>query len=99
VRRRSPNALINFITPLEGPTKAIAQDYLERIAAIVYPIMKENGLAVMSCVTSYNITLQRPLVVLNGTTSLDEFPPNTEFWGRNCWFPHLRPGIMLTVEL
>ncbi|KAA8906262.1 WLM domain-containing protein [Sphaerosporella brunnea] len=62
VRRRSPNALINFITPLEGPTKEIAQDYLERIAAIVYPIMKENGLAIMS---------------------LDEFPPNTEFWGRN----------------
>ncbi|KAI5818398.1 WLM domain-containing protein [Pyronema omphalodes] len=62
VRRRSPNALINFITPLQGPDKEIAQDYLERIAAIVYPIMKEHNLAVMT---------------------LDEFPPNKEFWGRN----------------
>lgn len=46
VRQRSPNPLINFITPLEGSDKGIAQDYLERIAAIVYPIMRDNSLAV-----------------------------------------------------
>ena len=30
-RTRQPNKFINFIKPLEGPDKAIAQDYLERI--------------------------------------------------------------------
>ncbi|TGZ83671.1 WLM-domain-containing protein [Ascodesmis nigricans] len=62
VRRRSPNPLINFITPLKGTDEAIAQDYLERIAAIVYPVMRDNNLAVMT---------------------LEEFPANREFWGRN----------------
>jgi hypothetical protein len=33
--------------PLEGPDGAIGRDYQERIAAIVYPVMKENGLAEM----------------------------------------------------
>lgn len=47
-RRRRPNKCINFITVLDGPDKEIAQDFLERIAAIVYPIMRVNGLAVMS---------------------------------------------------
>lgn len=62
VRKQPPNKLITFISPLDGPDKAIAQDFLERVAAIVYPIMRDNGLAVMS---------------------LDEFPTNKEFWGRN----------------
>ncbi|KAH0614237.1 uncharacterized protein H6S33_006123 [Morchella sextelata] len=62
VRKQPPNKLITFISPLDGPDKAIAQDFLERVAAIVYPIMRDNGLTVMS---------------------LDEFPTNKEFWGRN----------------
>ncbi|KAI5797883.1 WLM domain-containing protein [Peziza echinospora] len=61
-RKRQPNPHIVFIKPLEGPDKAIAQDFLERVAAIVNPIMKDSGLTVMS---------------------LEEFPPNMEFWGRN----------------
>ncbi|KAF8424895.1 WLM domain-containing protein [Tirmania nivea] len=61
-RRRQPNDRIVFIKPLEGPYKAIAQDFLERVAAIVVPIMRSNHLNVMS---------------------LEEFPPNMEFWGRN----------------
>lgn len=62
VRTAQPNPNINFIKPLEGPSKAHAQDFLERVAAIAVPIMKANHIYVMS---------------------LDEFPPNNEFLGRN----------------
>lgn len=48
VRRRQPNDQINFIKPLEGPDKKLAEDFLERVAAICRPIMKANHLAVMS---------------------------------------------------
>lgn len=65
-RRQRPNKLINFIKPLEHASsvgdKELAQDFLERIAAICYPIMKANHVVVMS---------------------LEEYPPNKEFWGRN----------------
>ncbi|KAL2356056.1 WLM domain-containing protein [Cryomyces antarcticus] len=47
-RTQRPNALINFIKPLETPDRALAQDFLERIAAICYPIMKANHIAVMA---------------------------------------------------
>ncbi|KAK6361361.1 hypothetical protein TWF730_005095 [Orbilia blumenaviensis] len=47
-RAQRPNKNINFIKPLDGPDKAIAQDILERVAAIVYPIMKKNHLYVMA---------------------------------------------------
>jgi hypothetical protein len=47
-RTKRPNALINFIKPLEGPDKALAQGFLERVAAICYPIMKENHIVVMA---------------------------------------------------
>jgi hypothetical protein len=47
-RIKRPNTLINFIKPLEGPDKALAQDFLERVAAICYPIMKENHIVVMA---------------------------------------------------
>ena len=47
-RRHQPNSRIVFIKPLEGPDKAFAQDFLERIAAICHPIMKANHLAIMS---------------------------------------------------
>ena len=47
-RQKRPNELINFIKPLEGSDKALAQDFLERVAAISYPIMKANYIAVMS---------------------------------------------------
>lgn len=47
-RRKQPNDRINFIKPLDGPDKAYAEDFLERIAAICNPIMKANHLAVMS---------------------------------------------------
>ena len=61
-RTQRPNALINFIKPLETPDKELAQDFLERIAAICYPVMKAHQISVMS---------------------LEEFPPNREFVGRN----------------
>jgi hypothetical protein len=43
-----PNPLINFIKTLPGSTSSIAQDYLERIAAQCYPVMKANHIAVMA---------------------------------------------------
>ncbi|KAL7272330.1 hypothetical protein RUND412_004866 [Rhizina undulata] len=61
-RRRPPNERITFVKALDGPEVAVAQDFLERVAAIVFPIMRDNHLSVMS---------------------LEEFPPNMEFWGRN----------------
>jgi DNA-dependent metalloprotease WSS1 len=47
-RRKQPNDRIAFIKPLEGPDKALAEDFLERIAAICNPIMKEHHLSIMS---------------------------------------------------
>lgn len=61
-RTTRPNPLINFIKPLETSDEALARDFLERVAAICYPIMKAHHIAVMS---------------------LEEYPPNLEFVGRN----------------
>ena len=47
-RQRQPNERICFIKPLEGSDRALAQDFLERIAAICSPIMKKHHLGVMS---------------------------------------------------
>ena len=57
-RTQRPNALINFIKAPD-PTSL---DFLNRIAAQCYPIMKQHHISVMS---------------------LEEFPPNAEFLGRN----------------
>ncbi|KAM7224234.1 WLM domain containing protein [Rhypophila decipiens] len=47
-KKSQPNDRIIFIKPLKGPDEAIAQDFLERIAAQCLPIMKEHCLSVMS---------------------------------------------------
>lgn len=47
-RTTRPNPLINFIKPLPGSTSATAKDFLERIAAQCFPIMKSNYIAVMA---------------------------------------------------
>ncbi|KAK0733465.1 WLM domain-containing protein [Lasiosphaeria miniovina] len=47
-KRSQPNDRIVFIKPLKGPDEAVAQDFLERIAAQCLPVMKENHLSVMS---------------------------------------------------
>ncbi|KAK4960168.1 hypothetical protein LTR10_003059 [Elasticomyces elasticus] len=64
-KRQRPNANINFIKPdvhQSAADQAIAHDFLSRIAAQCYPVMKTNTISVMS---------------------LEEFPPNAEFLGRN----------------
>nr|CDP23413.1 Putative protein of unknown function [Podospora anserina S mat+] len=61
-KKSQPNDRIIFIKPIPGPHEAIAQDFLERIAAQCVPIMRQHHLSV---------------------TSLEEFPPNREFVGRN----------------
>lgn len=61
-RKQRPNPLINFIKPIQGPEHATAEDFLNRIAAQCYPVMKAAHISVMS---------------------LEEFPPNGEFLGRN----------------
>ncbi|KAK6503336.1 hypothetical protein TWF481_008359 [Arthrobotrys musiformis] len=43
-----PNQNINFIVPLKGKDEAVAKDILERVAAIVYPIMKKHHISVMT---------------------------------------------------
>jgi hypothetical protein len=47
-RIKRPNEFINFIRPLPGADEAKSKDFLERVAAIVSPIMKTNHLAVMA---------------------------------------------------
>ncbi|ORY65967.1 WLM domain-containing protein [Pseudomassariella vexata] len=47
-KKSQPNSLIIFIKPLKGPDEAIAQDFLERIAAQCLPIMREHRLSVMT---------------------------------------------------
>jgi len=47
-RAKRPNEFINFIRPRPGADEAKSKDFLERVAAIVSPIMKSNHLAVMA---------------------------------------------------
>lgn len=47
-RHQRPNQYINFIKPLEGPDKATAEEFLSRIAAQCYPVMKKNHISVMA---------------------------------------------------
>lgn len=64
-RTQRPNAAINFIKPdasQSASDQKIAADFLSRIAAQCYPVMRAHHISVMS---------------------LDEFPPNAEFLGRN----------------
>ncbi|KAL1602465.1 hypothetical protein SLS60_005881 [Paraconiothyrium brasiliense] len=43
-----PNAHINFIRPLPGPTAKSAEEILNRVAAICYPFMKSNMILVQA---------------------------------------------------
>ncbi|ROV99903.1 hypothetical protein VMCG_06265 [Cytospora schulzeri] len=45
-KKSHPNDRVVFIKPLKGKDEAIAQDFLERIAAQCLPIMKEHHLSV-----------------------------------------------------
>ncbi|KAF2787513.1 WLM-domain-containing protein [Melanomma pulvis-pyrius CBS 109.77] len=47
-RATRPNALINFIKPLPGPTASTAEAILSRVAAICYPFMKANMILVQA---------------------------------------------------
>jgi hypothetical protein len=47
-RTTRPNSLINFIKPLPGPTAAIAEVILSRVAAVCYPFMKANMILVQA---------------------------------------------------
>jgi hypothetical protein len=47
-RTTRPNELLNFIRPMTGPDEALSRDFLERIAAQAYPVMKLNYISVMA---------------------------------------------------
>lgn len=47
-RTQRPNAHINFIRTLPGPTSATAEDILNRVAAICYPFMKSHMILVQA---------------------------------------------------
>ncbi|KAL6707401.1 hypothetical protein ACN47E_004180 [Coniothyrium glycines] len=47
-RTQRPNALINFIRTLPGPTSSTAEGILNRVAAICYPFMKSNMILVQA---------------------------------------------------
>lgn len=47
-RTQRPNALINFIRTIPGPTSPTAEQILDRVAAICYPFMKANMILVQA---------------------------------------------------
>lgn len=47
-RTQRPNALINFIRTLPGPSSATAEQILNRVAAICYPFMKTHAILVQA---------------------------------------------------
>ncbi|EME40204.1 hypothetical protein DOTSEDRAFT_158924 [Dothistroma septosporum NZE10] len=47
-RSQRPNPLINFIKPLDTPHKKTSEEFLSRIAAQCYPVMKEHHISVMA---------------------------------------------------
>ncbi|KAL5404607.1 hypothetical protein PMIN03_009034 [Paraphaeosphaeria minitans] len=47
-RTQRPNAHINFIRPLPGPTSKTAEEILSRVAAGCYPFMKSNMILVQA---------------------------------------------------
>ncbi|KAI1003795.1 hypothetical protein K3495_g4414 [Podosphaera aphanis] len=47
-KKSSPNQNIVFIKPRPGPDESVAKDYLERIAAQCFPVMKRHNLAIVS---------------------------------------------------
>ncbi|KAH8724653.1 WLM domain-containing protein [Phaeosphaeriaceae sp. PMI808] len=47
-RTQRPNALINFIRTLPGPSSATAENILNRVAAVCYPFMKSNMILVQA---------------------------------------------------
>jgi hypothetical protein len=47
-RTQRPNAYINFIRTLPGPTSSIAENILNRVAAICYPFMKSHMILVQA---------------------------------------------------
>lgn len=47
-RTQRPNALINFIKPLPGRTSEVAENILNRVAAICYPFMKSHMILVQA---------------------------------------------------
>lgn len=47
-RTQRPNALINFIRTLPGPTSTTAEHILKRVAAVCFPFMKANTILVQA---------------------------------------------------
>jgi len=47
-RTQRPNALINFIRTIPGPSSPIAENILNRVAAVCYPFMKSNMILVQA---------------------------------------------------
>jgi hypothetical protein len=47
-RTQRPNVLVNFIKPLPGPDASIAENILNRVAAICYPFMKSHMILVQA---------------------------------------------------
>jgi hypothetical protein len=47
-RTQRPNALINFIRTIPGPSSTTAENILNRVAAVCYPFMKSNMILVQA---------------------------------------------------
>jgi hypothetical protein len=47
-RTQRPNVLINFIRTMPGPTSAVAENILNRVAAVCYPFMKSNMILIQA---------------------------------------------------
>ncbi len=81
-KKSQPNPRIVFIKPLKGPDEAIAQDFLERIAAqcCKCPSRRRRSPKLPSLTFALvPIMKEHHLSVM----SLEEYEPNREFVGRN----------------
>ena len=88
-KKSQPNDRIIFIKPLKGPDEAIAQDFLERIAAQCCKILLLSPNMAEICWTGNHAKiLPRTKVPIMkehhlSVMSLEEYEPNAEFVGRN----------------
>jgi hypothetical protein len=81
-KKSQPNPHIVFIKPLKGSDEKIAQDFLERIAAQCRKLLfQQTSLSTLFMLTKRKVPVMRKHHI--HVMSLEEFPPNREFVGRN----------------
>lgn len=84
-KKSQPNDRIVFIKPLKGKDEAIAQDFLERIAAQCGRDLTRPSLHLYILIYAHAYVPAVPIMKGHhlSVTTLEEYEPNREFVGRN----------------